>query len=81
METSRRALPGEEPIFFVPALIMMSCSCGEVYNVMGESPPAGNLTTVQVDSSGRADFRHTSWKLKVSNLIGRSICIRNSANG
>ena len=60
---------------------MMSCSCGEVYNVMGESPPAGDLTTVQVDSIGRVDFRHISWKLKVSHLIGRSISVRNSTNG
>ena len=57
------------------------CSCGEVLSVMGEFPAAGDLVTVEVDKTGRAEFRCTSEKLKVPDLIGRSLSISNSTNG
>lgn len=56
-------------------------SCGEVLSVMGEFPAAGDLVTVEVDKTGRAEFRCTSEKLKVPDLIGRSLSISNSTNG
>lgn len=61
--------------------LIMASSCGEVFNVTSESPPAGELATVHVDDTGRADFRLVSLKLKVSDLIGRSISFSNSNDG
>ena len=58
-----------------------TCSCGDVLNMHGEIPATGELATVEVDSTGRVEFHCSSEKLKVSDLIGRSLSLRSSTTG
>ena len=46
-----------------------------MFAVSGEAPAEGELGSVHVDATGRAQFRYTSEKVKVLNLIGRSLSI------
>ena len=60
---------------------MCACSCGDVLNENGQIPAAGELATVEVDGTGRAEFHCSSEKLKVLDLIGRSLSLRHCTNG
>ena len=49
------------------------CSCGDVYSV--SSDPVGDLGGVEADKSGRASLRVVSNRVKVWDIIGRSIVV------
>lgn len=55
----------------------MKCvySCGNVYNSGAGLQADGELGTVLANTSGRAQFRYMSQKLKVADIIGRSLSI------
>ena len=51
------------------------CSCGDVFRVSEATPAEGELGTVHIDDNGRAQFRYMSEKIRVNDLIGRSLSI------
>ncbi|XP_003386470.2 PREDICTED: copper chaperone for superoxide dismutase-like [Amphimedon queenslandica] len=62
-------------------------SCGDVYNVMmsknGKSvshslPPVGDIAALQSDGSGRISFQTKSERVKVYDVIGRSMILHSS---
>ena len=55
-------------------------SCGNVLSYDKALPAAGELTSVTVTDAGRAEFHCSSEKLRVPDLIGRSLSIE-QANG
>lgn len=57
-------------------MLIIAChSCGDVYTLADEVPPAGNLGVLKVDQTGSASLHTYSEKLKVVNLIGRSVVV------
>ena len=50
-------------------------SCGEVYSISGEIPPAGSLGTLMVDHMGTRGLHKMSEFIQVSHVIGRSIVV------
>lgn len=54
-------------------------SCGELYSISGEIPPAGSLGTLIVDHMGTKGLHRVSELIQVSNVIGRSIVVSSRA--
>lgn len=50
-------------------------SCGELYCVSDEVPPAGCLGRLNVDETGTSNLRIVSHQLRVSDVIGRSVVV------
>ena len=57
---------------------MLCNSCGDVLTVNGAT---GDVVSVQVGDTGRAEFRCISEKVNVCDVIGRSLSIDNTTNG
>lgn len=55
-------------------------SCGDIYCVSDEVPPAGKLGSLTVDETGTNNLRLISHRLRVSDVIGRSIVVSSSDN-
>lgn len=52
-----------------------AASTGKVFNPTTEKKPLGDLGTLEADEDGKAFFSGTKDKLRVSDLIGRSIAV------
>lgn len=60
-----------------------AASTGKVFNPTSEEPanePVGDLGTLEADEKGRAFFSGVKQKLKVADLIGRSIAVYGTEN-
>ena len=55
-------------------------SCGELYCLATEVPPAGKLGSLVIDETGTGQLHMSSEQLRLSDVVGRSIVVSTSGD-